>query len=204
MPYTTYGLLKGIRSHTVISPTAQESTEIKRPNACNQCHLDKTLLWTAGYLEEWYGTPQPVLEQDDRTIAASLLWLLRGDAGLRALSAWSMGWEDARSISGGDDWIAPHLARTLADPYDAVRFISGRSLRRLEGFEDFAYDFMAAPEALAAASQSALQHWSGHSAGREIPEQPRTVLLDDSGLAMESEVQRLLRQRDDSRVALAE
>ncbi len=115
-----------------------------------------------------------------------------------------MGWEDAQSISGGDDWIAPHLARTLADPYDAVRFISGRSLRRLEGFEDFDYDFMAAPSVLAAAPRSALQRWSRLRAGREIAQRPRTVLLDDSGLAMESEVRRLLQQRDDSRVALAE
>jgi hypothetical protein len=204
MPYTTYGLLKGIRSHTILSPTAQESIEVKRPNACNQCHLDKTLLWTAEYLEKWYETPQPVLEPDDRTIAASVLWLFRGDAGLRALTAWSMGWEDARSISGGDDWIAPHLARTLVDPYDAVRFISGRSLRRLEGFEDFEYDFMAAPGLLAAAPRSALQRWSRFRAGRRVPEQPRTVLLDDAGLALASEVGRLLQQRDDSRVVLAE
>ncbi len=51
MPYTTYGLLKTIRSHTVSSPSVAESQESGRPNACNLCHLDKSLAWTAEALE---------------------------------------------------------------------------------------------------------------------------------------------------------
>ncbi len=51
MPYTTYGLLKTIRSHTVSSPSVAESVESGRPNACNLCHLDKSLAWTAAALE---------------------------------------------------------------------------------------------------------------------------------------------------------
>ena len=51
MPFTTYGLLKTIRSHQISSPSVQSTLATGRPNACNLCHLDKTLAWTAQYLE---------------------------------------------------------------------------------------------------------------------------------------------------------
>ena len=72
MPYTTYGLLKTIRSHTIGSPTVKESVESGRPNACNLCHLDKTLAWTGDALARWYGTPAVALNEDERSVAASL------------------------------------------------------------------------------------------------------------------------------------
>ena len=66
MPHTTYGLLKGIRSHTISTPSVQESLQTGRPNACNACHLDKTLQWTAGHLESWYGIGPPTLTPPSR------------------------------------------------------------------------------------------------------------------------------------------
>ena len=63
-----------------------------------------------------------------------LLWLLRGDAGQRALIAWSMGWTPAREASGAG-WMAPFLSTLLIDPYAAIRYIAGRSLRRLPEYE---------------------------------------------------------------------
>ena len=50
MPFTTYGLLKTIRSHQISNPSVQATLETGRPNACNLCHLDKTLEWTANAL----------------------------------------------------------------------------------------------------------------------------------------------------------
>jgi formate-dependent nitrite reductase cytochrome c552 subunit len=47
MPYTSYGLLKALRSHQISSPSVTASVQTGRPNACNACHLDKTLGWTA-------------------------------------------------------------------------------------------------------------------------------------------------------------
>lgn len=95
MPYTTYGLHKAIRSHQIDSPTVTASLKTGRPHACNQCHLDKTLLWSAQHLQKWYGQTIPDMSQDEKTVAASLLWLLRGDAGQRALMAWNLGWDSA-------------------------------------------------------------------------------------------------------------
>ena len=48
MPYTSYGLMRAIRSHTVTSPSVRETVDVGRPNACNLCHLDRTLAWTGG------------------------------------------------------------------------------------------------------------------------------------------------------------
>ena len=50
MPYTTYGLLKTIRSHTIMNPTVRESVDAGRPNACNLCHPD-ALAWTGDALQ---------------------------------------------------------------------------------------------------------------------------------------------------------
>ncbi|MCZ6598284.1 MAG: C cytochrome precursor, partial [Planctomycetota bacterium] len=139
MPFTSYGLLKAVRSHVVASPDVAVSLATGRPNACNQCHLDRTLRWAAEHLEAWYGIEQPALTTDEETVPASILWALRGDAAQRALMAWSFGWEDARAASG-TGWMVPFLGVLMADPYDAVRFIAQRSLRSYPGFREFEQD----------------------------------------------------------------
>jgi hypothetical protein len=133
MPYTTYGLLKTIRSHQISSPSVQTTLATGRPNACNLCHLDKTLEWTAEYLERWYGAAKPPLGDDERAVAASLLSLLKGDAGQRAIVAQSMGWAPAQQASG-TGWLTPYLALLAKDTYDAVRYIASRSLHTLPPF----------------------------------------------------------------------
>ena len=80
---------------------------------------------------------------DERDISSALLLALTGDAGQRAIAAQAMGWKPAQAASG-TDWMLPHLAQLLDDPYDAVRFIAGRSLRTLPEFRSFEYDFAAA------------------------------------------------------------
>jgi hypothetical protein len=133
MPHTTYGLLKTIRSHQISSPSVQATVETGRPNACNLCHLDKTLGWTADHLQRWYGISRPALGDDEESVAASVLWLLKGDAGQRAIVAQAMGWTPAQQASGSA-WLTPYLALTQKDQYDAVRLIASRSLKTLPAF----------------------------------------------------------------------
>lgn len=120
MPYTTYGLTKAIRSHTITSPRLADALVAHRPVACNQCHLDRTLGWTADQLHAWYGAERPKLTEEQETVSAALLDALTGDAGERALSAWSFGWAPARAVSG-TGWMPAVLSTLLQDPYDAVR-----------------------------------------------------------------------------------
>jgi hypothetical protein len=198
MPYTSYGLLKAIRSHQVSNPDVAATLRTGRPNACNQCHLDRPLGWTADYLRRWYGTPEPPLSEDQRRIAASVLWALQGDAGQRALAAWTMGWEPARDASG-EGWLAPYLAELIMDPYDAVRFIAYRSLRRRRGFEAFAYDFVGPPAAREAARRRVLAAWE-----QTPPAAGDAVLVGPAGRIDRETRARLLRGRDDRRVWLRE
>ena len=160
MPYTAYGLLKATRSHQVDSPTVAASVDTGRPNACNQCHLDRSLGWAAESLEAWYGQAQGELTNIQRAVPASIIWLLSGDAGQRALMAWSMGWEAARQASGSD-WMPQFLTQLLLDPYDAVRLLAHRSLRQHSGFEDFDFDFVGSQEQRQAAINQAAGRLEG-------------------------------------------
>jgi hypothetical protein len=202
MPYTTYGLLRALRSHQIGSPTVKASVDIGRPNACNLCHLDKPLSWTSEYLREWYQTPEVPLDADQQQVAASLLWLLKGDAGQRALAAWSMGWKPAQYASGAA-WTTPFLIGLLDDPYDAVRFVAYRSLKTLPGMEAFKYDFMSPHEKRMASISSALAIWQSRPASSSETLTP-SMLYEASGGLNGAVVKRLAGQRDDRRVSLRE
>ena len=193
MPYTSYGLLKAVRSHTISSPSAAETVQTGRPNACNLCHLDETMAWTAEHLDAWYGISPPDLSDDDREIAASLLWMLKGDAGLRALTAWNMGWRPAQHASG-TGWMVPHLAELLNDPYDAVRLIAYRSLRSLPGYDTFEFDFLADRDNRITTTLPVIQAWhqSNLSRERRDPE----LLFDAEGALRVDVMKRLFSQRD--------
>lgn len=202
MPYTTYGLLRAMRSHQVSSPTVQASLATGRPNACNQCHLDKTLAWTSDRLNQWYGTAKPTLSTDEQNIAASVLWTLKGDAGQRALMAWSMGWKDALAVSG-TDWEAPYLAPLLDDPYGAVRFIAQQSLHRLPGYENFTYDYVGAPEQRRLGAAQVMGQWQQRGQGSKV-HNPSALLIDQNGRLQQSIFLQLLNQRDERRIVLSE
>jgi hypothetical protein len=200
MPHTTYGLMRAIRSHRIDSPRVKTSLETGRPNACNLCHLDRSLEWTSRHLGEWYGQPQLPLQEDQRSTSAALLWLLKGDAGQRALLAWHLGWEPARRVSG-ENWLAPYLAELLIDPYSTVRSIAHRSLGQLPGYGQFSYDYIASPEERAASRRAALEIWNGQAA--PLPGGDR-LLLQPDGRRQEQKVAALIRQRDDRSMELLE
>jgi hypothetical protein len=202
MPFTAYGILKAERSHQISSPSVQESLQTGRPNACNQCHQDRTLGWTANSLANWYKMPKPQLSEDEAQVAATVLWTLRGDAGQRALMAWSYGWEDAYKASG-NHWQAPYLAQLLVDRYDAIRIIANRSLRRLPGFHDFEFDPTRPLEQRAPAHQRAVEMWKESQKALKRPF-TKEVLINGEGRLLEPTVQRLWQLRDDSPMAIAE
>ncbi len=177
MPNTVFGAQKATRSHHLTSPSVQESLATGRPNACSQCHLDRSLAWTAGWLESWYGTPVPELSEVEQTTAAVALWTLSGEANQRALMGWSMGWAPAQQASG-TDWMPPYLAQLMMDPYTANRSVAYRSLRSLPGFEDVEFDYVQPAAGGAEAANAVRQRWSRGlplSAGRDA------VLLDAAG-----------------------
>ena len=174
MPYTTYGLLKTIRSHQISNPSVKATLDTGRPNACNLCHLDRTLAWTAEYLERWYRIQKPALDADQQAVAASVLALLKGDAGQRAIVAQSLGWAPAQQASG-TGWMAPYLALMQQDAYDAVRHIATRSRATLPAFRRDA-----------------------------LPRNNRELLLNADGTFDAETVNRLVRARDNRKISYRE
>jgi hypothetical protein len=138
------------------------------------CHLDKTLAWTADYLERWYGAPRPGLGEDEQSVAAAVLWLLKGDAGQRAIVAQAMGRSPAQEASG-TAWLTPYLALTQKDHYDAVRMIATRSLKTLPPFRR-----------------------------GDLPKGNPRLLINDDGTFDAARVNRLVRERDNRRLVYRE
>ncbi len=56
MPERTYMVIDPRRDHSIRVPRPDLSDKLGTPNACNNCHDDKSNQWSAGYLKEWYGT----------------------------------------------------------------------------------------------------------------------------------------------------
>ena len=201
MPHTSYGLLKAIRGHTIETPNVATTLETGRPNACNLCHLDKTLDWTAGQLAKRSGEVQPTVPKEHRTTAASVIWLLKGDAGQRALAAWHMGWKPALEASGSG-WQSPLLAELLDDPYSAVRYMAHKALTRQPGFEGFEYDFVADETSRLARRKTALAKWTLPTGN--MPTNPNTLLLDTDGQQLTNKVRQLIETRDNRPMRLRE
>ena len=202
LPHTTYGLLRAIRSHQVSSPTVRESLEHGRPNACNLCHLDRPLGWTADRLAEWYGQQAPALAPDDRELAAGAQWLVKGDAAQRALVVWSMGWAPAQEAAGRD-WLYPHLIFTLNDPYAVVRFMAGKSLQTLPGFTGFTFDYTGNEAQQKAVLTAAYEKWWREVRPPGASFRAETI-LEPGGRFRQEVFERLLNQRDNRKVFLAE
>ncbi|HMJ64093.1 MAG TPA: cytochrome c3 family protein [Candidatus Binatia bacterium] len=198
MPHTTYGLLKAIRSHQIDSPSVETSSKTGRPNACNLCHLDKTLEWTSAHLTKWYGAKPVELSAEDKAHSAAALLALKGDAGQRALIAWHMGWKPAQEISGRK-WLAPYLGQLLEDPYGTVRYVALRSLKSLPEFRRFEFDYISGPDERRRAHEDTLKIW------RDIKDLDRTaaeVFVDFEGTR--NEWVKLLEQRNNRSMYLQE
>ncbi len=82
MPERTYMVVDPRRDHSIRIPRPDLSVKFSMPNACNECHFDKTPKWAADILAERFGTTRR-----DRTHFGEVLYAARqrsGNAG-RAL-----------------------------------------------------------------------------------------------------------------------
>lgn len=199
-PYTTYGLLKAIRSHRVSSPDVEVELETGRPNACNACHLDKSLAWTEAQLERDFGIePGPGLGSAGE-VPSGPRWIATGDAGVRALAAWYFGWEPAQQAAGSD-WGTPYLAELLSDRYAAVRLLAVRSLRAQPGAAEFAAALVEEGGRAGVRARNQIQkQWSGRTHRSALP----GPLLLPAARFDRAAWQRLAKGRDTRPLALIE
>ncbi len=213
MPHTTYGLFKAIRSHQITSPSAATAVKTGRPAACNVCHLDQTLEWTATLLHQWYAQPTVTLDDDQRSLSVAALALVQGDSFKRALFSWIAAWPPALACTeatatrpganargervepaSGTQWLVPLLARLLEDESPVIRLVAWRSLRALDERYDTGYDFVAAESERAELARQVIERW------RLIPAHKRAlgarVLLGADGEPQRERTDRLLKSRD--------
>ncbi len=204
MPRTSVALFRAMRSHRVDNPSAAISQTTGRPNACNLCHLDKPLKWTAERLHDWYGTPMPEFKDGDgpeNKVAASVEWLLKGDAAQRIVAAWHFGWQPAKEASG-TDWQTPLLVELLNDSYSAVRLVAGRSLKTLPNLEQLKFDFLAPEPERRDAKSKAIEIWTNSQP--KPAENPPAVLQQPSGTLDEKAIRRMLQLQDRRPVTITE
>lgn len=175
MPYTVYGLLKGIRQHRIDSPRVTgDSGRDHRPNACNLCHVDRGQAWAAAALARWYRQPVPAaLAAAAPEPPAVASWLLSGDAILRALAAWHLGWDDARAAAPAPGARIPYLLAALDDPYAAVRYVAARAIRRLD--PTIQVDYLAEPEARARVAAPLRARWLAETPPAEVERIQREI-----------------------------
>ncbi|HIA20753.1 MAG TPA: hypothetical protein EYN70_15290 [Planctomycetaceae bacterium] len=199
MPHTSYALLKAIRSHRVEVPSAAVSAAVDKPNGCNQCHLDKSLQWTADYLKQWYHIETEALTPEQQIESFTLTLLLRGDAAERAITAWTCGWQEAQETSV---YLAtvPALAELLDDPYVAVRRIAFQSLRSMKGFEDLQFNFVGPEADRLEVKREVMLRWESMR-GTITRESWPVLLLDKEG---QQRFLDLLKLRDDQPVEFPE
>src|SRR2546427_7295393 len=53
MPRTVFSIKARIRDHSLSVPAPENTTRFGIPNACNECHEDKTSAWAAKALQAW-------------------------------------------------------------------------------------------------------------------------------------------------------
>ena len=129
-----------------------------------------------------------------------MLWLLRGDAGQRALVAWSMGWPPAQQASG-TGWMAPSLSVLMNDPYEAYASSPTARCDRCPG-SALRLRVHGATIERSAGVMRVMEVWRRSGSLAQAPNAP-ALLLEPDG-SMKADVTRLLRQRDHRRIDLPE
>ncbi len=79
MPARTYMVVDRRHDHSFRVPRPDLSAKLGTPNACNDCHGDKTTEWAASAIERWHGPTRKGLQNYAEAFHAA--WAGRSDAG---------------------------------------------------------------------------------------------------------------------------
>jgi predicted CXXCH cytochrome family protein len=139
MPRISQGLEEVVRSHTISKPTDPRMLAPGSPNACNLCHLDESLRWTADALAAGWG--KSIDARGDAAVGGE--WLASEDHFLRLVATQAY----ARSPLGRA--ALPAVAAALEDRVPVNRVFAQIAVERILG-EPLGerYDVMAPQEEL--------------------------------------------------------
>lgn len=138
MPRIVQGVSAIVRTHRISSPSDDAMLTLDTPNACNLCHLDRSLTWTVEQLDEGWGRWAGAADDPggDAGEELGLRWL-RAGGDLRIVAAAAY----ARSPLG--QAALPALIEQLDRPVAYDRMWMLFAIQDLAGPVD--YDPMAAP-----------------------------------------------------------
>ena len=127
MPVRTYMVIDQRHDHSFRIPRPDLSVALGTPNACNDCHKDKSAQWAAAAVERWHGPDRKGFQHyaaafqatwNDRPDAGQLLAAVAGDKDAPALAR-------ASALAELNEYLSPStstVARAgLADPDPMVR-----------------------------------------------------------------------------------
>lgn len=127
MPVSTYMVIDKRHDHSFRVPRPDLSVKLGTPNACNNCHADKSAQWAADAIERWHGPVRKGFQNYAEAFQAS--WTDRADAvallAMVAASPTTPAIARASALSELHSRVSPaniELARKgLADPDPMVR-----------------------------------------------------------------------------------
>jgi len=132
MPRITVGIRRAVRSHRISVPGDPRMLGADAPNACNGCHLDRSIGWTLAELERGWGkhagdgTTGLAHGAQDLERPAGDLWLHSDLVPLRKVAI------ELVSRRPGDD-ATRQLLGMLDDPVNATRYYALMALERRVG-----------------------------------------------------------------------
>jgi predicted CXXCH cytochrome family protein len=137
MPRMAYGIMEIHRSHRIENPNPARDVAAGRPDACTNCHLDRSPVWAAEKSREWWGeeyqAPAERLDGADPTLVDAVASLLAGDPVQRAVAARLAGRPEPPLEPAQKIFLVPSLILALGDDYPAVRRFAHNTLRTLHG-----------------------------------------------------------------------
>jgi hypothetical protein len=149
MPRLNEGMQDVVRTHAISSPTWPSMIEANHPNACNLCHLDRSIDWTITWLSRWYRVDRHAsydqrklaANYPDRSGPAGLGWLRSPHEPTRLVAV------DALARAGAV-WALPEMLNALDDPYLLNRQFARIALEQWLGVSlaDHGYRFYQSPE----------------------------------------------------------
>lgn len=133
MPKITYGVMEAHRTHDISVPRPGDTIAFGKPNACNQCHLDKSVNWAVRELARLWPkssavsapSSDPSFDQPEaaRAVAA-------GDALVRGLTVRALGTSVTNEASSR--FVGPLLLNAMEDRYPIVRYFAANGLAMID------------------------------------------------------------------------
>ncbi|MGI9517962.1 MAG: ammonia-forming cytochrome c nitrite reductase subunit c552, partial [Pirellulaceae bacterium] len=146
MPKYTRGINNLIHSHRISMPVEESMVAAGMANACNSCHLDKSVRWALNQQKRiWGSAPEPNDSWDtfySLDVPAGEWWLASDDSHMRFLATQWL----ALSRFARNEFAA--VAASLNDPVPVNRVYAASAIRRILGLEtdaDIQVNIVAAP-----------------------------------------------------------